>query len=120
MGDTLQRVRELVRAGTVKISEHGYDELAADGISVREIVEGLQEGGAVIHGASGGADGPGAEAHLRDFHFSPTEKTIVHVLLLQKQVLQPGAEHDQRNGEADRHVRRAKTDHQVVLPGGRA
>jgi hypothetical protein len=43
MGDTLQHVRELVRAGTVKISEHGYDELAADGISVREIVEGLQD-----------------------------------------------------------------------------
>jgi hypothetical protein len=36
MGDTLQRVRELVRAGMVKISEHGYDELAADGISARE------------------------------------------------------------------------------------
>ena len=43
MGDTLQRVRELARAGTVKISEHGYDELAADGISAREVVEGLQD-----------------------------------------------------------------------------
>jgi hypothetical protein len=43
MGDTLQRVRELVRAGMVKISEHGYDELAADGISAREIVDGLQD-----------------------------------------------------------------------------
>ena len=36
MGGTLQRVRELTRASTVKISEHGYDELAADGISARE------------------------------------------------------------------------------------
>jgi hypothetical protein len=43
MGDTLQRVRQLVRAGRVKISEHGYDELAVDGISAREIVEGLQD-----------------------------------------------------------------------------
>ena len=43
MGDTLQRVRELARAGTVKISEHGYDELAADGISARDVVEGLQD-----------------------------------------------------------------------------
>jgi hypothetical protein len=43
MGDTLQRVRELVRAGRVKISEHGYDELAADGISARELAEGLQD-----------------------------------------------------------------------------
>jgi hypothetical protein len=39
MGDTLQRIRELARAGTVKISEHGYDELAADGISAREAKE---------------------------------------------------------------------------------
>jgi len=36
MGDTLQRVRELARADAVKILEHGYDELAADGISARE------------------------------------------------------------------------------------
>ena len=43
MSDTLQRVREPVRAGTVKISEYGYDELAADGISAREMVEGLQD-----------------------------------------------------------------------------
>ena len=43
MGDTLQRICELARAGTVKISEHGYDELAADGISAREIVEGLHD-----------------------------------------------------------------------------
>jgi hypothetical protein len=43
MGDTLQRVRELVRARRVRISEHGYDELGADGISAREIVEGLQD-----------------------------------------------------------------------------
>lgn len=43
MGDTLQRIRELVRAGDVKISEHGYDELVVDGISTREIVEGVQD-----------------------------------------------------------------------------
>jgi hypothetical protein len=43
MGDTLQRVRELVRAGRVRISEHGYDELAADGISAREVLDGLED-----------------------------------------------------------------------------
>jgi hypothetical protein len=43
VGDTLQRIRELVRAGEVRLSEHGYDELAADGISTREVVEGVQD-----------------------------------------------------------------------------
>jgi hypothetical protein len=42
-GDTLQRVRDLARAGAVRISEHGYDELSADGISARDIVEALQD-----------------------------------------------------------------------------
>lgn len=43
MGGTLQRIRELVRAGVVKISEHGYDELVVDGTSARELVEGVQD-----------------------------------------------------------------------------
>ena len=43
MPETLHHVQELVLAGEVAISEHGYDELAADGISVREIIEGVQD-----------------------------------------------------------------------------
>jgi hypothetical protein len=43
MGDTLRRVCVLVLAGEVKISEHGYDELVVDGISIREIFEGVQD-----------------------------------------------------------------------------
>jgi len=43
MGDTLQRIRELVRVGEVKISEHGYDELVVYGISAREIAEGVPD-----------------------------------------------------------------------------
>ena len=43
VGDTLQRIRELVRAGDVKRSAHGYDELVVDGISTREKVEGVQD-----------------------------------------------------------------------------
>lgn len=42
MGEILRRIRELVQEGKVRISEHGYDELASDGISMREIVEGVQ------------------------------------------------------------------------------
>ena len=38
---TLDQILELVRQGSVRISEHGYDELAADGILAREAVEGI-------------------------------------------------------------------------------
>ena len=41
MSSTFDQIRELVRQGLVRISEHGYDELAADGILAREAVEGL-------------------------------------------------------------------------------
>jgi hypothetical protein len=38
MSQTLQQIRELVANGDVKISAHGYDALAADGILVRDIL----------------------------------------------------------------------------------
>ena len=41
MSETLERVRALVARGEVRVSVHGYEELAADNISVRDIVEGL-------------------------------------------------------------------------------
>lgn len=41
MGSTLDQIRELVRHGSVRISEHGYDELAADGIFARQAIEGI-------------------------------------------------------------------------------
>ncbi len=41
MNSTFDQIRELVRQGSVRISEHGYDELAADGILAREAIEGL-------------------------------------------------------------------------------
>ena len=42
MSDTFGRIRALVSEGRVRISEHGYDELAADGLLAREIVEGVE------------------------------------------------------------------------------
>ena len=42
MSQTFQAILELVRRKEVKISSHGYDELAADGILVTEIVAGVE------------------------------------------------------------------------------
>lgn len=43
MSAFLDRVRELVRAGEVRISEHGYDEIADDGLSARELLSGVAD-----------------------------------------------------------------------------
>lgn len=43
MSDFFERVRALVRAGDVRISEHGYDELADDGLTAREVLGGVQK-----------------------------------------------------------------------------
>ena len=44
MSETLSRVTALVAASDVRISEHGYDELAEDGISVSDILDGVGAG----------------------------------------------------------------------------
>ncbi len=41
MSSTLDQIHKLVGLGSVRISEHGYDELAADGILAREAIEGV-------------------------------------------------------------------------------
>jgi hypothetical protein len=41
LSNTLERIRALVARGEVVVSAHGYDELAADGIQVRDAVDGL-------------------------------------------------------------------------------
>ena len=43
MSQTLQRIRELVANGDVRISAHGYDELAADGILVSEVLASVED-----------------------------------------------------------------------------
>jgi len=43
MGDTiLAHIQALVIGGEVRVSEHGYDELAADRIRVRDAVDGVR------------------------------------------------------------------------------
>ena len=44
---TLERILALVGRGDVRVSEHGYDQLAEDGIAVRDIVDGVR-GAAVV------------------------------------------------------------------------
>ena len=42
MGNTFDSIRALISKGGVRISEHGYDEIAADGLLARELVEGVE------------------------------------------------------------------------------
>ena len=43
MSDILKRIIELVERKDVKISDHGYDELAEDSIFVRDVLLGIKE-----------------------------------------------------------------------------
>lgn len=38
MSQLVEQVRSLTRAGDIRISEHGYDELAEDDLSAREVL----------------------------------------------------------------------------------
>lgn len=40
---TFDVVRQLIAAGDVRISEHGYDELAEDDIVVRDLIDGVDD-----------------------------------------------------------------------------
>lgn len=44
MSDTLDTVKKLVVAGDVRISAHGYDELAVERIPVRDVLAGVVSG----------------------------------------------------------------------------
>ena len=46
MSQTLEQVRRLVARNEVRVSDHGYEELASDLVFVRDVIDGL--GGAVV------------------------------------------------------------------------
>lgn len=43
MSETLRRIQRLAAGREIRISSHGYDELAADGILATEVIEGIAE-----------------------------------------------------------------------------
>ena len=47
MSETLEAVRQLVAIGDVRISEHGFDELSEDDISIRDLLSGIQSATAI-------------------------------------------------------------------------
>ena len=47
MSEFLARIVSLVSAGEVRISAHGYDEIAADGIFASDLLDGIAAGEAI-------------------------------------------------------------------------
>lgn len=47
MSELFRKILQLAADGRLRIAEHGYDELADDGLSAREVVSGLARGQAV-------------------------------------------------------------------------
>ncbi len=43
MTDTLERILQLIRKGELRISEHGYDEIADEAILVRDLVASVED-----------------------------------------------------------------------------
>ena len=65
MSGMLEQIQSLIRKGAVRISDHGYDELAADAIAVRDVIAGLP-GAVVVEEYPEFAKGPCLLALQRD------------------------------------------------------
>ena len=74
MSDIWDKIVRLIEHGDIKISEHGYDELAADDITVREIVAG-SPGSIVLEEYPEYSKGPCVLTMLKD-----KERHPIHVV----------------------------------------
>jgi Domain of unknown function (DUF4258) len=70
MSETLARIVDLVRAGEIRVSAHGYDEIAEDGILAGEVIDGVRAA-TVIEDYPGYAKGPCTLVLQRDRRGSP-------------------------------------------------
>ena len=43
MTDFLKAIQDLIQTGKVRVSDHGYDEIAEDALTARELVSGIEE-----------------------------------------------------------------------------
>jgi hypothetical protein len=65
MSGTLERVQQLVAQGEVRLSDHGYEEFAADGIVARDVITGISAA-LVVEDYPDAARGPSVLVLQRD------------------------------------------------------
>ena len=70
MSMTFDRVGALVTRGEVRVSDHGYDEMADDDILVRDVLAGVNEG-VVVEDYPAYPKGPCVLVLQRDFEQQP-------------------------------------------------
>lgn len=71
--EAFEKVKKLILSGNVRVSEHGYDELANDSLLVREIVSSVESGIAV-------EDYPNYPKGLQFLFYKMTYSEILYML----------------------------------------
>jgi len=83
MSKTFDHILELIELGEVKVSDHGYDELVADGIFVRDIMAGVADA-AIVEDYPEYPKGACVLVLQKDWHGKP-----IHVVWGSQEMLHP-------------------------------